>query len=225
MTKKTFSVVFVILLVSFTVFIVQLFITMSGNKSNQYKAYVKPENVLPILTTTDGVTKVNGHVLVNEQYSLPENYHPGENKHARRQLNKLLAQAAQEDIDLKYRSGFRSYQEQQKLIKQAIKKDGKKQAYGYTAKPGHSEHQTGLAFDVGTDEPLSNFKKDFGHSKQGQWLAKHAKQFGFIIRYPKGEEDWTGYEYEPWHLRYVGGNLAHTIHEEHTSLEQYYNLK
>lgn len=216
---------FVILLVSLTVFIVQLFIPLSGNRSHQYKAYVEPKNALPILTTTDGVTKVNGHVLVNEQYSLPENYHPGENKHARRQLNKLLAQAEQEDIDLKYRSGFRSYQEQQKLIKQAIKEDGEKQAYAYTAKPGHSEHQTGLAFDVGMDKPISNFKKDFGHTKQGQWLAQHAKQYGFIIRYPKGAEDWTGYEYEPWHLRYVGDNLAHTIHEEQTSLEQYYNLK
>ncbi|MBF0737888.1 D-alanyl-D-alanine carboxypeptidase family protein [Staphylococcus arlettae] len=225
MKKKTFSLVLVILIVSFTVFIVQLFITVSSNKSNQYTAYVKPENALPILTTEDGVTKVNGHVLVNEQYSLPKTYNPGESKHARRQLNKLLAQAEKEEIDLKYRSGFRSYEEQQKLIKQAIKQDGRQKAYDYTAKPGHSEHQTGLAFDVGTDAPLSNFKKEFGHSKEGRWLAKHAKQYGFIIRYPKGEENWTGYEYEPWHLRYVGDSLAHTIHEEQTSLEKYYNLK
>lgn len=98
MKKKTFSLVLVILIVSFTVFIVQLFITVSSNKSNQYTAYVKPENALPILTTEDGVTKVNGHVLVNEQYSLPETYNPGESKHARRQLNKLLAQAEKKKL-------------------------------------------------------------------------------------------------------------------------------
>lgn len=225
MKKKFFGGVTIVLIISFIVFICFYFFTRhDGDKENLTYQIVKPKNALPIITKEHSVTKVNGHVMVNKHYALPPSHKPGEDKHAKKQLNKLLAAAEKDDVDLKFRSGYRSYKDQQDIMKKFVKEEGQEQAKHYTAVPGHSEHQTGLAFDIGTDAPIKDFKKDFGKSKEGKWLAQHAPEYGFIIRYPKGQEKETGYSYEAWHVRYVGPELAKIIKDENTNLETYYNL-
>ena len=86
----------------------------------------------------------------------------------------------------------------------------------YSAKPGYSEHQTGLAFDI------NSIRDSFADTKEGLWLAKNAHIYGFILRYPKGKESITGYKYEPWHYRYVGVSVAQYIFENQITFEEYY---
>lgn len=201
-----------------------LLIIASHHQQPMHSNIVEPKNALPIIVGRQGVTKVNGHVIVNKTYQLPQHYKPGENKKARRKLNEMLDKAEQKELDLKYISGYRSYKDQQKVVKSYLENDGKKVAKQYTAKPGHSEHQTGLAFDVGTQRSLENFHEDFEHTKEAHWLAQNASKYGFIIRYPKGQSKHTGYAYEAWHLRYVGPELAGIIDNQDTNLESYYQL-
>ena len=112
-------------------------------------------------------------------------------------------------------SGFRSYSTQKVLYNSYVQTDGVEAADTYSARPGHSEHQTGLAFDVG------NIDYGYGDTDAGRWLNDHAHEYGFIIRYLKGKESITGYVYEPWHIRYVGLNVASEIHTRGITLEEY----
>jgi D-alanyl-D-alanine carboxypeptidase len=112
-------------------------------------------------------------------------------------------------------SGFRSYAYQQNLYNRYVARDGKAEADRYSARPGHSEHQTGLAMDV------NSVGQSFAYTSEGKWLAAHAHEYGFIIRYPKGKEDITGYMYEPWHIRYVGVEIAKEITEAGITFEEY----
>ena len=93
----------------------------------------------------------------------------------------------------------------------------------YSAVPGHSEHETGLAIDVSGSDGKCAATDCFGDTMEAKWLAEHAAEYGFIIRYPKGKESITGYKYEPWHLRYVGVQIASEIAEQASTLEEYYN--
>ena len=90
-----------------------------------------------------------------------------------------------------------------------------------SAVPGTSEHQTGLTIDVSSPSAGNALEEAFGHTEEGQWLAQRAPEFGFIIRYPEGAEDITGYVYEPWHIRYVGKDLAPDIADSGLTLEEY----
>src|SRR5699024_3278829 len=182
-------------------------------------------NTIPIIVEKKEITYVNGHIIVNKAYALPPDYKPEKNKKAIYQLNKLLEKAKKKHLDLKYISGYRSYNEQEEVVKSYIEEEGKRMANQYTAKPGHSEHQSGLAFDVGTQRHLEDFHNDFEHTKEAKWLEKNASKYGFIIRYPKGQSNETGYAYEAWHLRYVGSELAKIIDNQDTNLESYYKLK
>ncbi|EAO56830.1 D-alanyl-D-alanine metallocarboxypeptidase [Bacillus thuringiensis serovar israelensis ATCC 35646] len=94
----------------------------------------------------------------------------------------------------------------------------------FSAKPGHSEHQTGLVMDVSAKSFDNKLEQEFEQTKEGKWLAKNAHKTGFIIRYPKGKEDVTGYEYEPWHIRYVG-DIATNLFEKGLTLEEYKEQK
>jgi hypothetical protein len=94
----------------------------------------------------------------------------------------------------------------------------------YSATPGYSEHQTGLAIDVSAKSVNNRLDESFGDSVEGIWLATHAQEYGFIIRYPKDKSDITGYSYEPWHIRYVGKPLAKYIYENNLCLEEYFNF-
>ncbi|UXR77766.1 M15 family metallopeptidase [Staphylococcus sp. IVB6227] len=176
------------------------------------------------VTRKDGVTYVDGHLLVNKKVSLPSDYAPGENAEARKQLDRMIQESRQDDVNLVFRSGFRSYETQQQLYRSYVSRDGEAAADKYSAKPGHSEHQSGLAFDVGSVDASDDFKTSFVKTPEGQWVKDHAHKYGFIIRYPEGKEAITGYQYEPWHLRYVGKELAQTIHNEETTLEEYFEV-
>lgn len=137
-------------------------------------------------------------------------------------LNNLLLEAKKEGISYYVLSGYRSYENQQKIYNEEVKNSDQATADALVARPGHSEHQTGLALDLGTTE--CDLEQCFGDTKGGIWLAQHAHEYGFIIRYQKGWETRTGYQYEPWHLRYVGNELAGLLTNNQQTMEEYFNL-
>jgi zinc D-Ala-D-Ala carboxypeptidase len=109
-------------------------------------------------------------------------------------------------------SGYRSFSYQQELFDRRVTQVGEEEAALRTARPGHSEHQLGTAIDV-LDPGVGDLTTAFADTPAGQWVAAHAHEFGFVVSYPEGERDRTCYEYEPWHLRYVGRDNAAEIHE------------
>ncbi|AGB41447.1 D-alanyl-D-alanine carboxypeptidase [Halobacteroides halobius DSM 5150] len=136
-------------------------------------------------------------------------------------LEKLFTQAKQENIKLAGISGYRSYQRQKNIFNYNVRRKGKKEANKTSAQPGESEHQTGLAIDVSSPKINYQLIEKFGETKAGKWLANNASKYGFIIRYPKAKKRITGYQYEPWHLRYVGRKHALKISSNNLTLEQY----
>ena len=158
---------------------------------------------------------VKGILLVNKKYHLPSNYNPGVNSTAYQALEKMQNEARSLGYNLSMVSGFRSYQTQQAIYNRNVLLDGEELANTYSAKPGESEHQSGLAFDVGAIDD------NFGETPQGKWLYENCHKYGFILRYLKGKEDITGYKYEPWHIRYVGVDVATKIYQQGITLEEY----
>lgn len=193
----------------------------SGNKTKAVREVVvneKEEKVVkqePKINQKDGITYVNGILLVNKKYSLPKDYDPGVNKEALKQLKKMQADASALGLDLSLISGYRSYKKQTKLYNSYVKQDGEEKASMYSAKPGHSEHQTGLAFDIGKVED------SFKNTNEAKWIEENAHLYGFIVRYPKNKTDITGYIYEPWHVRYLGIDTATKVKESGLCLEEY----
>src|SRR5699024_7186527 len=120
-------------------------------------------------------------------------------------------------------SGFRSYDYQAELYNNYVSRDGKESADRYSAEPGHSEHQTGLAIDVGSYDSAVLLQTSFEYTPEFQWMKDVAHESGFIIRYLKGKVDSTGYMYEPWHVRY-GGDKGTEIYESGLTLEEYFGL-
>lgn len=171
-----------------------------------------------------GVTYIDDILIVNKDISLPEHFNPGENKEARDALQQLLNDGNNQGFLLSNASGFRSYQSQEQLFEQYVQRDGEAAANKYSAKPGHSEHQTGLTYDIVSENTDTNFKTSFGKTKEGQWLKDNAYKYGFIIRYPKNKTHITGYQYEPWHIRYVGKDTAKKLYNSNETLEEYLNL-
>lgn len=159
-------------------------------------------------------------VIANKHYPMSKDYNPGENPTAKAELLKLIAAMQQAGFPISDNySGFRSYETQTQLYQNYVDKDGKAEADRYSARPGYSEHQTGLAFDlIGTNGDLVT------EEKAAQWLLDHAADYGFVVRYLKGKEKETGYMAEEWHLRYVGKE-AKEISASGLSLEEYYGFE
>ena len=159
-------------------------------------------------------------VVANKHYPMSKDYNPGENPTAKAELLKLIAAMQQAGFPISDNySGFRSYETQTQLYQDYVNKDGKAEADRYSARPGYSEHQTGLAFDlIGTNGDLVT------EEKAAQWLLDHAADYGFVVRYLKGKEKETGYMAEEWHLRYVGKE-AKEISASGLSLEEYYGFE
>ena len=159
-------------------------------------------------------------VVANKHYPMSKEYNPGENPTAKAELLKLIAAMQQAGFPISdHYSGFRSYETQTQLYQNYVNKDGKAEADRYSARPGYSEHQTGLAFDlIGTNGDLVT------EEKAAQWLLDHAADYGFVVRYLKGKEKETGYMAEEWHLRYVGKE-AKEIAASGLSLEEYYGFE
>ena len=141
---------------------------------------------------------------------------------AARALEALFAGAAEDGITLYATSGFRSYSTQKAIFDRKAAERGEQTANRSVAKPGYSEHQTGLAMDIEGETTLgTGLTAAFGESPEGIWVAEHCYEYGFIIRYPKDKTSITGYIYEPWHIRYVGVEAATQIAELGVTFEEY----
>lgn len=178
----------------------------------------KPAGTDDIKKDANGLTYIKGILVVNKTYSIPSTYNPGVNAEAQTAFNQMAAAASKEGLTLSVVSGFRSYTVQQNLYNNYVAQDGKANADRYSARPGHSEHQTGLAFDV------NSVSQSFENTAEGKWLAANCSKYGFIIRFPKGKESITGYMYEPWHIRYLGVSTAEAIQKSGLTLEEYLGI-
>jgi len=140
-------------------------------------------------------------------------------------LEQLINGAKASGMQLMLASGYRSYQQQITVYNSEVKRFGQVTADRESARPGHSEHQTGLAADIEPVNRQCEIAVCFGDLAEGKWLAAHAYEYGFIIRYPNGSEPTTGYTYEPWHIRYVGVNLSKELHAQGSPLlEDFFSL-
>ncbi|MDO4283683.1 MAG: M15 family metallopeptidase [Clostridia bacterium] len=182
---------------------------------------------------------MNYLLLVNKNNPLPDNYVPNNlivmnskycfeedriyelETNAYQAFEKMVKSAEQVNINLKICSSYRSYEYQSLLYQKYVHKDGEKIASTYSAKPGYSEHQTGLAIDFIEQSEDEIFDITQSH----YWLDQNAHKYGFIMRYPKGKESITGYKYEPWHYRYVGELAANDIKNRKITLEEYLEEK
>ena len=169
---------------------------------------------------------VHGVLLANKRYPLPEDYAPGESEEAREAFNELAASAVTSGISLQAFSTYRSYDYQVTLYNRYVERDGQEAADRYSARPGYSEHQTGLAFDIGEVNHEKHWASNsFGDTEAAKWLAANAHQYGFILRYPEGKEETTGYMHESWHYRYVGKDMAEQIFKRNITLEEYLGVQ
>lgn len=168
----------------------------------------------------DGVTYIQGVMIVNKTYSLPQSYNPnGLTAETKAAFAELQAAASADGLSIYSVSDFRSYEAQDTLYNNYVARDGKEAADTYSARPGHSEHQTGLTIDC-------NYAGDAFHdTPEAKWLENNAWKYGFIIRFPKGKEDKTGYKYESWHIRYVGKDMAKKIYDSGLCLEEYFGIE
>lgn len=195
-------------------------ITLNAKNSNIKKnvTIVVMENK-PKIEEKDGITYVNDILIVNKTYNLPKDYDPGSLREETLNAYKKMKNAALKDnIKLWIASGYRSYDTQDELYNYYVKIDGKDKADTYSARPGYSEHQTGFAMD------LNIVDSSFEGTPEAIWLENNSYKYGFIIRYPKDKEDITGYKYEPWHVRYLGENLAKEVYDSGLTLEEYLNI-
>lgn len=187
------------------------------NNSNDYR-YKQGEYGYPDVII-EGPYYKDGILIVNKKYSIPSDFATGINADALAALKEMQSAASSEGLSLPNISDFRSYTTQKNLYERYISESGLYYANTYSARPGHSEHSTGLAFDIG------NINYAYGLTASGKWLSENCHKFGFIIRYQKDKEEITGYNYEPWHIRYVGKENAEKIYNSGLSLEEYLNLK
>jgi len=134
-------------------------------------------------------------------------------------LKALFTEALKHNLTLILSNGYRSYEKQAKIYE--FYKINALNADAFSARAGHSEHQTGLALDLTSESASYLLTKEFENTKEGIFIKDHAHYFGFIVRYPKDKSHLTGYDYEPWHLRYVGIEVAKIIFEKKLTLEEY----
>jgi preprotein translocase subunit YajC len=170
------------------------------------------------LTVDNGCTYVDGILVANKSYSLPEDYDPGLMPEAEEAFEKLTAAAGEAGLNIYEGSGYRTYSFQVECYNSILETYGKEYADSISARPGYSEHQTGYTIDCNT------INDAFGDTEEGKWLAEHCAEYGFIIRYPEGKEDITGYAYESWHIRYVGVEAAKEMTEQGITLEEYLDI-
>ena len=166
----------------------------------------------------DGITYVDGIMIANKTYTLPADYDPGVHPEAQAAFDEMQAAASEDGISLWVLSSYRSYYDQEAIYNRYLQWDTKEVVDTYSSRPGHSDHQTGYTFDV------NSLEQSFEYDPAGQWLADNCYKYGFIIRYPKGKEDSTGYMYEPWHIRYIGVEFATKVTTSGLSLEEYLGI-
>jgi len=177
-------------------------------------------------------------MLVNKYHYLDEKYVPSDltsipmkycdtsvqsaRKIVKEQFIKMADDASKDDITLEVNSGYRSYSLQNATYNNFLSRDSQEKVDTYSARPGFSEHQTGLALDILS--PGYSFD-DFQDSEAYEWLSKNAYKYGFILRYPENKQNITGYKYEPWHYRYVGVDVAKEFKDAGITYDEYYAYK
>lgn len=202
------------------------------------QSILDPSDTMPLDTLPGSYT-----VFVSRDYLLPADYIPkdlvelkvrfsSDTHDDKRKLRKVAAEALEDmfraaekkGVILYGVSGYRSYERQQSIYNRNVSLHGKKATDALSAKPGSSEHQTGLTIDVSVSSLGCLLTERFAQTKEGKWLAKNAHKYGYIIRYPKGKSKITGYSYEPWHIRYVGVTVATYLYRNELTLEEYYGI-
>lgn len=183
-------------------------------------------------------------VVVNKNRPLPDGYEPSDlvvpsvrlrldstnqqmkfRRAAAGALQEMFTAADRAGVTLVFGSGYRSAALQKQFYDNYVAQDGQAAADRYSARPGTSEHQTGLSFDATNLRGECHLETCFKNTPEGKWLAQNAYKYGFIIRYPDGKEAVTGYQYEPWHMRYVGKELAAEMHRQNiVTLEEFFDL-
>lgn len=173
-------------------------------------------------------------ILVNKYIRLPSDYVPNNLesisldcaisgmklvKVAKEAFEKMCYAAKQDGYTIRSMSSYRSYRDQEILYNNYVKKDGVTKADTYSARAGHSEHQTGLTTDI---DNVKTAYTSFEKTKEFIWMTNNAYKYGFILRYPKDKSDITGYQYESWHYRYVGVDIATYIKEHNITYDEYY---
>lgn len=158
-----------------------------------------------------------GDLVETGNYSINSNYKM--DREAFEAYKKLYEDALKNNLHIKIRSAYRSYFDQQYIYNGYVARDGKAESDRYSARAGHSEHQTGLAIDISA---ASDLWGDFSKTQEFTWMKDNSYKYGFILRYPKDKEYITGYMYEPWHYRYVGVDVAKYIYENNITYDEYY---
>ena len=200
-------------------FIIYFIFVLKNNKFyKNIKKIKNPDNILVLVNKNnklDNNYKPKDLEIINIKYSNKDKYLRKEAKEAFEQLSE---DASKLNLSIIAVSTFRSYSYQKNLYSEYVNKKGKKYADLCSARPGHSEHQTGLSLDVmGSNKDYNKFDE----SKEFNWMINNAYKYGFILRYPKDKEHITGFKYEPWHYRYVGKEIAKIIHDKNITLEEY----
>ena len=197
------------------------------------KAAKKREN--PLTEDTGDIL-----MIVNKEYGLSEEYKPNDltkvehcdfsvgsdechqlKKEPAEAIEEMFAAAREDGYEIIMRTGYRSYGYQAALYESYKEQDGEEAADKYSARPGSSEHQSGLCCDVGIEGKDLNA---FEGTDEAKWIADNSWKYGFVVRYPQDKEDITGYMYEAWHIRYVGKEAAKYMHEKNLTLEEYLEL-
>lgn len=221
MNLKLFNWIFLVILILLILIFYIRFFPLLGDKFYKNIKEVKNPNNIKVLVNKNKCLPPQfipkNLVKLNLSYSLEDKYL---RKEAATALDKLIKDSLKFNYHLVVVSAYRSYDYQKNLYNQYIKDKGKKYADACSARPGHSEHQTGLSFDImGSNQDYDKFEE----AEEFKWMKNNAYKYGFILRYPKGKEYITGFKYEPWHYRYVGKTAAKKIFLEQITLEEYYN--
>ena len=190
-------------------------------KYNGTEGFVYSANIS--LVESENQLKVkNGILIVNNEFSLPEDFSPGLNTEGKSNFDIMVSKAKTDGVTIKIASDFRSFEQQKNnAYTDGVSNYGEYNMEGTPVKAGFSEHQTGLAFDIVGEDYELRFTNGFAETEEYQWVLENAHKYGFILRYPSDKEEITGRKYEPWHLRFVGTKIATEIFNKNISLEEY----
>lgn len=199
------------------------------------EATIDPESD-PRFTSTDSVL-----IIANKKHKLPDGYEPSDltlltvptaygdvymKAEAAQAMSNMIAAANAEGVYPVVTTAYRDYAFQETLYNGYVESDGVEAADTYSSRPGYSDHQTGLAADISCESNGYSLNTEFENTAEGQWLAQHAHEYGFVMRYPNGKEAVTGYTYEPWHFRYIGVEEATNLYnsDPNMTMEEYYGI-
>lgn len=194
-----------------------------GVEVTQSPDYTSPDSLLVLVNKTHGIdtSYVPADLVQVSTTPLPGSRDTQMRSEAADALIRLFNDASAAGLTLYCASGYRSYETQVETYQENIAIYGQEEGSHLSAEPGYSEHQTGLVMDVTCESMNMDLNESFIDTAEGQWVEANAYRYGFIIRYPKDKTEITGYNYEPWHLRYVGIDAAAAMHESGQCLEEY----